>query len=518
MDDLMSRFLLSKIEAAIHLHDRVTGDMLPFSDTPVALSSLIPLYRTLGMLHAGEKHTAAPSWFGRARRVATAIGSVEVDAELQETFKASGTLVGNDTLPSPNLDSAVTLLDLAGHPHVLGREALAVLEGAECTEMVALVATGGKSTRVIEQRGWNDRDAVRAADTCPEGIEILPVGRYRDEMWQIVARPKTAIDPYCTFAAIRKLLATAVALDQYRRDEKQRAALWPADALEGDPDSIWASEQMAETLAIARRIAPTPLSVLLTGETGTGKEMLARAIHRASDRADKPFLPFNCTAVPRDMLESQLFGYKKGAFTGADTAFGGVIRAAAGGTLFLDEIADVNLEVQPKLLRFLETREIHPLGEPHPILVDVRIVAATNASAREARRRGTLPRGPVLPPQLVPSSCRRCANGVKRSRRSSTTTCAATATNSARDASRSATRRSSTCCSFRGRATSGSWPTRCGASWRWSSPIPRSRRRCCRADIQASRRTIPAPTTPRRRKLRLPLDQPLPAAVHCWNK
>ena len=150
-------------------------------------------------------------------------------------------------LPSPNLDSAVTLLDLSGHPHVLGREALAVLEGAACTEMVALVATGGKSTRVIEQRGWNDRDAVRAADTCPEGIEVLPVGRYRDEMWQIVARPKTAIDPYCTFAAIRKLLATAVALDQYRRDEKQRAALWPADALEGDPDSIWASEQMAET-------------------------------------------------------------------------------------------------------------------------------------------------------------------------------------------------------------------------------------------------------------------------------
>jgi DNA-binding NtrC family response regulator len=171
-----------------------------------------------------------------------------------------------------------------------------------------------------------------------------------------------------------------VALDGYRRDEKQRAALWPADALEGDPDSIWASEQMAETVAIARRIAPTPMSVLLTGETGTGKEMLARAIHRASDRADKPFLPFNCTAVPRDMLDSQLFGYRKGAFTGADSSFVGVIRAAAGGTLFLDEIADLSLDVQPKLLRFLETREVHPLGEPHPVTVDVRIIAATNAS------------------------------------------------------------------------------------------------------------------------------------------
>jgi DNA-binding NtrC family response regulator len=314
-----------------------------------------------------------------AQRLASFCGSTDVIAGVDIDRRNSGsTSCLRQT--SPNLDSAVTLLDLAGHPHVLGREALAVLDGAECTDALALVATGAGAPRLIEQRRWNERDVVRAVEQRPEGVEILPVGRYRDELWQIVARPKTDIDPCCTFAAIRRLLAAAVALDQYRRDEKQRSALWPADALEGDPDSIWASEQMAETVAVARRIAPTSMSVLLTGETGTGKEMLARAIHRASDRADKPFLPFNCTAVPRDMLESQLFGYKKGAFTGADTSFVGVIRAAAGGTLFLDEIADVNLEVQPKLLRFLETHEIHPLGEPHPITVDVRVIAATNAA------------------------------------------------------------------------------------------------------------------------------------------
>ena len=279
----------------------------------------------------------------------------------------------------PNLDTAATLLDLAAYPHVLGREALAVLDAAACTDALALVATGQGAPRVIERRGWDEPEAARAAETLPAGVEAIPVGRYRDERWQLVARPKTGIDPYCTFAAIRKILAAAVSLDEYRRDEKQRAALWPADALDADPESIWASEQMAETVAIARRIAPTPITVLLTGETGTGKEMLARAIHRASDRAGKPFLPFNCTAVPRDMLESQLFGYRKGAFTGADAPFTGVIRAAAGGTLFLDEIADLSLDVQPKLLRFLETREIHPLGETHPVTVDVRIVAATNA-------------------------------------------------------------------------------------------------------------------------------------------
>jgi transcriptional regulator with PAS, ATPase and Fis domain len=107
--------------------------------------------------------------------------------------------------------------------------------------------------------------------------------------------------------------------------------------------------------------------------------MRAREIHRLSPRAARPFLAFNCTAVPRDMLESQLFGYRRGAFTGAQEPFPGVIRAAAGGTLLLDEIGDLPLDVQPKLLRFLDTNEIHPLGEPQPIRVDVRVIAATNA-------------------------------------------------------------------------------------------------------------------------------------------
>ena len=116
--------------------------------------------------------------------------------------------------------------------------------------------------------------------------------------------------------------------------------------------------------------------------------MLARVIHRASDRADRPLHPFNCTAVSRDMLESQLFGYRKGAFTGAEVSFPGVIRAAAGGTLFLDEIGDVGLDVQPKLLRFMEQHEVHPLGEPQPVKVDVRIIAATNANLEQLVAQG----------------------------------------------------------------------------------------------------------------------------------
>ncbi|PYR63288.1 MAG: sigma-54-dependent Fis family transcriptional regulator, partial [Acidobacteria bacterium] len=105
----------------------------------------------------------------------------------------------------------------------------------------------------------------------------------------------------------------------------------------------------------------------------------ARLIHSYSPRAAKTFLPFNCTATPRDMLDSQLFGHRKGAFTGASENFAGVIRAAGGGTLFLDEIGESTLDIQPKLLRFLESGEVHPIGETHPQRVDVRVIAATNA-------------------------------------------------------------------------------------------------------------------------------------------
>jgi len=276
------------------------------------------------------------------------------------------------------LDTAVALLKLAGHTHVFAHAALAVIDAAGCSRAVALIAMGASGPRLIDFRGW-DGSAALAAARNPGPCDVLPLGDYRDETWQLVVDPRPEFEHGARFVAIRKLLDIALTLDRYRRDEQKRSALWPTEALDGDPESIWASAQMSEILSVARRIAPTPLSILITGETGTGKEMLARVIHRASDRADRAMLAFNCTAVPRDMIESQLFGYRKGAFTGADTSFAGVIRSAAGGTLFLDEIAEVPLDVQPKLLRFLETHEIHPLGEPQPIKVDVRVIAATNA-------------------------------------------------------------------------------------------------------------------------------------------
>jgi DNA-binding NtrC family response regulator len=139
---------------------------------------------------------------------------------------------------------------------------------------------------------------------------------------------------------------------------------------------------MRDVITIARRIANTTVPVLITGETGTGKEVLARLIHAYSERSKAVFIPFNCTSVSRDLMEAQLFGHRKGAFTGATESSQGVVRAANRGTLLLDEIGDMHLDVQPKLLRFLESAEIHPVGEPKPLGVDVRVIAATNADLK----------------------------------------------------------------------------------------------------------------------------------------
>jgi len=123
--------------------------------------------------------------------------------------------------------------------------------------------------------------------------------------------------------------------------------------------------------------------VLITGESGTGKELIARAIHVGSHRSAAMFLPYNCTTTGRDLADSQLFGHRRGAFTGAVSDQPGLVRSAAGGTLFLDEIGDLPLDVQPKLLRFLEQQEIMPVGETKPQRVDVRVLAATNADLEQ---------------------------------------------------------------------------------------------------------------------------------------
>ena len=138
------------------------------------------------------------------------------------------------------------------------------------------------------------------------------------------------------------------------------------------------SPKIQAILEMLRTVAPTTSTVLITGDSGTGKELVARAIHEASPRREKPFVSINCGAFPETLLESELFGYFKGAFTGADTNRKGIIESANGGTLFLDEIGETSLSMQVKLLRVLQERKVRPLGGTVDIPVDVRLIASTN--------------------------------------------------------------------------------------------------------------------------------------------
>ena len=148
------------------------------------------------------------------------------------------------------------------------------------------------------------------------------------------------------------------------------------------------SPSMRTILEIITRVARTEATVLVTGETGTGKELVARAIHELSDRTDGPFLAVNCAALAEGVLESELFGHVRGAFTGAARDRSGLFSAADGGTLLLDEIGDVSLGMQHRLLRVLQEREFTPVGAVKPVSVDVRIVAATNRDLRAEMEAG----------------------------------------------------------------------------------------------------------------------------------
>ncbi len=172
------------------------------------------------------------------------------------------------------------------------------------------------------------------------------------------------------------------------RNLKEKITLQQKLKKEEIPELIGRSSSMEKLKETIRKVAPYDVNVLILGESGTGKELVAKAIHSLSSRKDLPFVAINCAALPAELLESELFGYKKGAFTGAVKDKKGLIEKASGGTLFLDEIGDMPLQLQAKLLRFLETRRFIPLGSTEEREVDVRIISATNKDLREEIKAG----------------------------------------------------------------------------------------------------------------------------------
>ena len=174
---------------------------------------------------------------------------------------------------------------------------------------------------------------------------------------------------------LRHMIERAARLAEIEGENRRLLELAPRSPIDG---IVAASPQMSRALRTIEKIAPTDVAVLLLGESGTGKEVLAQSIHRLSPRAKKPFVALNCAAIPETLLESELFGHEKGAFTGAIKQTIGKIESANGGTLFLDEIGDVPLSMQVKLLRFLQDQVVERIGGHRPVQVDVRIVCATN--------------------------------------------------------------------------------------------------------------------------------------------
>lgn len=198
-----------------------------------------------------------------------------------------------------------------------------------------------------------------------------------------------------------------------RRKEEERRTLRQAMARSVNREGfIGRSEKMEHVFRLVERVAAARSTVLITGESGTGKELVAKAIHEASPRAENPFVVVNCSNIPSELLESELFGHTKGAFTGAVAARKGLFEAADTGSIFLDEIGDIRPETQVRLLRVIQEREFTPVGDNTPVKVDVRIIAATNVDLKEAVKNGQFRedlyfRLSVVPVELPPLRERR---------------------------------------------------------------------------------------------------------------
>src|SRR5689334_5552814 len=220
----------------------------------------------------------------------------------------------------------------------------------------------------------------------PECAVILMTGR--GSMETVMAATAGGVFDY-----LAKPFEMSQMVDTIRRAEKSLVDQEDDEAASIDDlpvtEMIGSSPRMIEIYKTLSKVAPTDATVLIEGETGTGKELIARMIHAHSNRAQQPFVPVDCGSIAPSLLESELFGTLKGAYTGADRDRMGVFEAANNGTVFLDEIGDIDVGFQLKLLRFLQEREIRPLGSPRAKKVDVRVIAATNKDVQKMVEEGT---------------------------------------------------------------------------------------------------------------------------------
>lgn len=235
--------------------------------------------------------------------------------------------------------------------------------------------------------GWDVVDHLRTVS--PETEYVISTG-HGDMDVAIQAIRTGAYDFLPKPISLFEIAAVLERIGEKKALENKNAALEKQlQRVEGRSDLIGESAAMLRVRKLVDRIAPSDSSVLILGETGTGKEMVARRIHEQSERSSEPFIAVNCGALPENLVESEFFGHRKGAFTGAETARAGLFEVANGGTLFLDELGELDKSMQVKLLRFLESGEVRRVGENEAFNVDVRIVCATNCDLQDMVAAGT---------------------------------------------------------------------------------------------------------------------------------
>ncbi len=345
---------------------------------------------------AGARSTAERH-FQQAAQVFDSLGAHRDLEEVQEAMSASKQIGTGEYVGSPaDADDALVrrLIDAAVLPDLLARElAAALLEAIAADVAVVFVELPGGDLRIMSHAGTDADGARTVARLAVQGaaygsgsLIIENIGREPDGSRAVAL---AAARPLGHHLLRRLRMMTAVARQGFDLCGARERPTLASDASAERPleplvpGFVCASAAMQRVVDQIQRLQGNDLTVLITGESGTGKELVSRAIHVGSPRSAAVFLPYNCTTTTRELADSQLFGHRRGSFTGAVSDQPGLLRTAAGGTLFLDEVGDLALDVQPKLLRFLEQGEILPVGETRPLRVDVRVITATNADLEQ---------------------------------------------------------------------------------------------------------------------------------------
>ncbi|MEP6707267.1 MAG: sigma 54-interacting transcriptional regulator [Pyrinomonadaceae bacterium] len=358
-------------------------------------------YFELGCAYAVAQPERAAEPLSTAQQIFGELGARLDIKRAQDALAALGHGAAGKIAPEPLARSQrfiLRMIEAVTSRELLLRELAALIRQETMARKVLILEPGEESgQRVVVAHGYTTREGERLAEAWAAAVKekakervaagqdaaVMLLRVTNAEPVTILVSPRASVEVAGGESIDTLLRVAEMGLDlcAFREAARNRGDGPPQIALAGvspTPGFIHSSPGMTSLVEELHKIRSSDVTVLVTGESGTGKELVARAIHTISSRRDKVFVPFNCTAVPRELTEGYLFGYRRGAFTGAVSDSPGVIRTAAGGTLFLDEIGDLPLDVQPKILRFLQEGEIQPLGEQRPLKVDVRIIAATN--------------------------------------------------------------------------------------------------------------------------------------------